>query len=98
MADQPRPLSAVKIRRFVLDRRVDVTGVSGTGVVAVGVLFVDVDIACVHWLSEFPTSVVWHSRGLESLTAVHGHGGHTQTVFLDDEDGHEIVRAHDEEQ
>lgn len=90
MADRPAPLSAVRIRRFVLDRNVDVTGVSGTGVVAVGCLFVDADIAVVHWLSEFPTSVVWHSRGMESVEKVHGHGGHTRIVFLDDEVGGEL--------
>jgi hypothetical protein len=72
------------VRRFVLDRKEDITGVSGTGVVAEGVLFSD-DVAVVRWVSAFPTSVVWHDRGMDSIYAVHGHGGHTEIVWLDAE-------------
>lgn len=72
-------------RRFVLDRIEDVTGVSGTGVVAEGVLFSNGVIA-LQWTSEFPTSVVFHQRGLESVTAVHLHHGSTVLRWLDDAD------------
>jgi len=71
-----------QFRRFVLDRNTDVTGVSGTGVVAEGVEFSNGVIA-LQWLSEFPTSVVFHQRGLESVLAVHGHDGRTVVRFLD---------------
>ena len=70
-------------RRFVLDRRDDETGVSGAGIVAEGVEFSNGVIA-LQWTSEFPTSVVFHTRGLESVEAVHGHGGKTQIVWLDE--------------
>lgn len=80
LADRVKP----GFRRFVLDRGVDVTGVSGTGIVAEGVLFEN-GVACVQWLSDFPTSVVFHQRGMESIDAVHGHHGQTRIVFLDGE-------------
>ena len=65
---------------FVLLRDVDETGVSGTGVVAEGVEFRDGTVA-LRWTSDWPTSVVFHDRGLESVLAVHGHNGKTQVVF-----------------
>lgn len=68
------------MRAFTLVRDDDVTGVSGTGVVAEGVEFSS-GVVALTWLSEWPTSVVFHDRGLESVVAVHGHGGKTRIVF-----------------
>lgn len=45
------------MRRFVLVRHRDVTGVSGTGVVAYGVEFPD-GAAAVRWTSEHPCTTV----------------------------------------
>lgn len=70
-------------RRFRLVRDVDVTGVSGTGVVAEGVEFSSGRVA-MEWCSQFPTSVVFHDRGVESVQHVHGHGGATRMEYLDD--------------
>lgn len=70
------------MRRFVLDRNVDLTGVSGTGVVAEGVEFSD-GVVCLHWTSAWPSSVVHYDRGLDSVLAVHGHDGRTVLRFLD---------------
>lgn len=72
-------------RRFVLERETDVSGVSGVGVVAEGVLFSN-GVVALQWTSAFPTSVVFHQRGMESVEAVHGHNGATRIVFLDPED------------
>ena len=69
-------------QRFVLLRHEDETGVSGTGVVAEGVLFTN-GVVALHWTSEFPTSVVFHHRGMESVEHVHGHNGKTEIVWLD---------------
>ena len=69
-------------RRFTLERDEDITGISGTGVVAEGVLF-STGVVALQWLSEFPTSVVFHQRGMESVEAVHGHGGKTRIVWHD---------------
>lgn len=73
------------IRRFELHRTEDVSGVSGTGVVAEGVVFTD-DVVALRWRSAWPTSVVFHDRGIEAVEAVHGHGGATQIVWLDGDD------------
>ena len=73
-------------RRFVLRRNVDVSGVSGTGVVAEGVEFSS-GVVALTWLSAWPTSVVFHDRGIASVEAVHGHGGATRIVWLDPEGG-----------
>jgi hypothetical protein len=66
----------------VLQRDADETGVSGTGVVAEGVRFSDGTVA-LRWTSQWPTSVVFHDRGIESVEAVHGHGGKTRIVWQD---------------
>lgn len=72
------------MRRFVLERDADMSGVSGTGRVAEGVVFSDGTVA-LRWSSAWPTSVVFHDRGIEAVRAVHGHGGSTRIVFLDDD-------------
>ncbi|MDT0381390.1 hypothetical protein RM572_21770 [Streptomyces sp. DSM 42041] len=68
-------------RRFVLSRAVDVSGVSGTGDVADGVLWPD-GTASVRWRGEHPSTVFW-DRGRASVELIHGHGGATQVLFLD---------------
>ena len=68
---------------FLLARDEDVSGVSGTGVVAEGVRFSDGSVA-LRWTSEWPTSVVFHDRGMDSVQAVHGHDGRTRIVWLYD--------------
>jgi hypothetical protein len=70
------------VRRFELHRDVDETGISGTGIVAEGVEFTS-GVVCLQWLSEWPTSIVWHDRGLASVEAVHGHNGKTRIVMID---------------
>jgi len=69
-------------RRFQLHRVEDVTGVSGTGIVAEGVEFTG-GVVALRWLSEWPTSVVFHDRGMAAVEAVHGHGGKTRIFWLD---------------
>jgi hypothetical protein len=68
------------MRAFVLVRDEDVTGISGTGIVAEGIEFTG-GVVALRWLSEFPTSVVFHDRGMKSVEAVHGHGGLTRVVW-----------------
>ena len=70
-------------QRFVLDREVDETGVSGTGVVAEGVEFSD-GVVCLRWTSEWPSSVVHYDRGMDSVIHVHGHNGKTRIRCLDE--------------
>lgn len=68
------------MRAFRLVRDTDVSGISGTGVVAEGVEFSS-GVVALTWLSEWPTSVVFHDRGMDSVEAIHGHGGATRVAF-----------------
>ncbi|MFJ6729431.1 hypothetical protein ACIQPQ_31465 [Streptomyces sp. NPDC091281] len=69
-------------RRFHLQRTVDITGVSGTGRVADGILWTD-STASVRWLGDRPSTVHWDT--LDDALHVHGHGGHTRIVWDDPE-------------
>lgn len=68
-------------RRFILRRHQDPTGVSGTGIVAEGVVFDD-GTTVVHWRGEHRSTVVWPS--VDSVEAIHGHGGATSIEYTDD--------------
>lgn len=71
-------MSAVRTFEFQRDR--DLTGVSGTGVVADGVVFDD-GVAVVRWRGDRRSTVVWSS--VEEAIAVHGHDGATRLVWTD---------------
>lgn len=61
-------------RTFELVRHEDVSGVSGTGVVAEGCQFTDGSVA-LRWHGQNAATSVWPD--LDALLAVHGHGGKT---------------------
>jgi hypothetical protein len=69
------------MRRFELHRRVDVSDVSGVGVVAEGVRLDD-NTAVVRWLGNKPSFVLWPDY--DHAVAVHGH--HGLTVFVPGDD------------
>jgi hypothetical protein len=68
-------------RRFELHRDTDISGVSGTGVVADGVQFPDGTVA-LRWRGELPSSTI-HDRGIAAVISIHGHGGHTRIFWPD---------------
>lgn len=71
----------VDMARFLLSRSVDVTGVSGTGVVAEGVRFSDGTVV-VRWVvGDHRSTVIWPS--IEAVIAIHGHGGATTVEWVD---------------
>lgn len=65
-------------RLFVLDRRADPSGVSGTGIVADGVEWPDGTCA-VRWRTEHKSTTVYDS--IAAVHAIHGHGGCTLVRF-----------------
>lgn len=67
------------LRQFVLVRHKDVTGTSGTGIVAEGVVFEDGQ-AVLKWLRKPYSLGVFPS--LKNLLDVHGHEGNTQVRFV----------------
>ncbi|MCL8026324.1 hypothetical protein [Nocardioides bruguierae] len=69
-------------RRFELHRDVDVSGISGTGVVAEGVAFTD-GSAVLRWTAGVHHStVVWPD--IASVEIIHGHGGATRVLWIDE--------------
>jgi hypothetical protein len=71
------------MRRFVLWRRNDATGVSGPGAVAEGVIFGDGTCA-LRWRTSKRSSAVYDS--FDDLLSIHGHDGATIPLWLDGED------------
>lgn len=71
-----------KFRRFFLHRVEDPTGVSGTGIVALGAVLPD-GSAMMRWTTSKASTVLWDN--LDDLKAVHCHGGMTHLVFIDEE-------------
>lgn len=70
----------VSLRRFTLVRSEDVSGTSGTGVVAEGVEFSNGQVV-IHWLSQLESVNVYaNAKVLEKL---HGHEGRTVVVWVD---------------
>jgi len=63
------------MRTFRLHRHEDVTGLTGLGVVAEGVVFSARSWA-MHWLSEL-TSI----HAVEDILAIHGHQGRTELIY-----------------
>ncbi|ABW11721.1 hypothetical protein MXD62_31080 [Frankia sp. Mgl5] len=73
-------MSARQVRRFHLERDVDVSGVSGTGSVAFGAQAPD-GTCVLWWNSEHGSVAIYPS--METLLAIHGHAGMTRAVYID---------------
>jgi hypothetical protein len=68
-------------RRFQLVRDDDITGISGTGMVALGVVFPTGRVV-IQWQGARTSTVVWDS--IEDAMAIHGHNGSTRLVWIDE--------------
>ena len=75
------------MKRFYLNREIDETGISGTGKVAEGCIFSN-GWCALTWLSAH-TSVVFYPS-IEDVEHIHGHGGKTRIVIIDNADSWEI--------
>jgi hypothetical protein len=69
------------MRRFFIQRDTDASGISGTGKVAEGCLY-DTGWVGLVWLGEHVTLSFYPS--IDEVTAIHGHGGNTSIVWIDD--------------
>lgn len=67
---------------FVLQRNIDHSGVSGTGVVAYGIEFDDGSVA-LRWPGEHPSTAVWSD--MRDMEFIHGHEGDTVVQYSDPE-------------
>ena len=66
------------LRKFHLMRIQDATGISGTGIVAVGVMFPS-GVCIMEWTT--PIKSVGSYNSVADLEALHGHNGMTKVVF-----------------
>lgn len=80
----PVPLVSA-MRRFNLVRDQDITGVSGTGIVAEGVVFSTGWVA-LTWLTAINSIVFYPS--IDNVYHIRGHGGATRVVWLDEAPQH----------
>ncbi|MFM9464816.1 hypothetical protein ACKI1K_18425 [Streptomyces scabiei] len=79
-----RPDQQLVPLRFTVRRHHDVSGVSGDGNVADGVLWPD-GTANIRWRGEHPSAVFW-DRGRVSVEFIHGHQGATEIVLVDQDE------------
>ncbi len=68
------------MRRFILRRIEDESGISGTGVVAEGIRFSNGQ-AVLHWTTQLSSVAVYHS--VDVIVQVHGHDGKTVLEWVD---------------
>lgn len=73
-----------RVHTFVLKRLEDVSGVSGTGRVAEGIVFHDGQVA-LSWYGRFHTIEILPS--ILSVMEIHGHNGKTNVIWDDREVG-----------
>ena len=84
------------MRRFYLERIQDASGVSGLGKVAEGCQFDNGWCALVWIVSDKDADEVHgYYRTIKRIEEIHGHGGMTQVVWVDDE-SHNVVIKRDE--
>jgi hypothetical protein len=69
-------------RRFHLIRLVDPSGISGTGLIAWGIVWPDSTVS-LRWAGPYRSTVYWDD--LSVLIKVHGHEGQTIIEWLDEE-------------
>lgn len=62
---------------FYLKRNEDISGISGTGIVAEGTIFYNGKVALI-WKSDTPCISIWD--GIDHVMKVHGHNGKTEII------------------
>lgn len=67
------------MKLFELRREEDITGVSGTGTVAGGVIWPDGRVA-MRWFTDINSTVLYDN--IEAVNHIHGHDGRTKVVLL----------------
>ncbi|HMC53004.1 MAG TPA: hypothetical protein VKI64_09610 [Acidimicrobiales bacterium] len=77
------------MRRFIMERARDASGVSGTGIVLEGVLF-STGVVVVHWLTPPPRGSISVFDSIEQFLSIHvaPHPGNQAVVTF--EDGEEL--------
>jgi hypothetical protein len=69
----------IETRPFYLKRKEDETGISGTGIVALGAEFYPSGVCVLKWIT--PTSSLGVYDNVNEMMEIHGHGGKTEMVY-----------------
>ena len=69
-----------RVRRFILSRSEDLSGISGTGDVAEGVVFTD-GTTVLRWTVELTSTAIYDS--ISDVILIHGHDGKTTVRWVD---------------
>lgn len=84
---QVRPFPDRQPRRGLVVRRVDITGISGTGVIAEICVFSD-GFTIFRWLGGPPQNQpkfeVYDNHGIEPFLQISGHNGNTEIIWIDE--------------
>lgn len=67
------------MKYFVLEREDDETGISGTGIIAEGIIWSDGTVAY-RWLTDIATTTI--ADNIETIKHLHGHDGKTKIRIL----------------
>ena len=71
----------IKVQPFYLKRNIDESGVSGTGIVAIGAEFYPSGVCVIKWLTT--TSSLGIYDNINELKEIHSHGGKTEVIMGD---------------
>ena len=70
----------MKLQQFYLHRKTDVSGISGTGVIAHGVILPSGSVV-MEWVTTHGSIAIYKS--INEIQAVHGHNGQTEIIYVD---------------
>src|SRR5260221_5902116 len=71
---------SIGLKRLYLERTLDPVGISGTGVIAEGVVFSTGKVV-LQWLTEYQSIGIYDS--ISDVLSIHGHNGTTSVVIID---------------
>lgn len=77
------------MKRFYLERTADISGVSGVGKIAEGCQF-DTGWCALIWLTD--KSSMSFYPDIQTLDSIHGHGGATKIIWVDDESSNVVIK------
>lgn len=68
------------MKRFYLDRKEDTSGVSGTGIIAYGVIYPSGTVV-MEWVTTYGSIAIYKS--IDEIQVLHAKKGKTELVYLD---------------
>jgi len=67
------------MKYFILERNDDESGISGTGIIAEGIIWSDGTVAY-RWLTDIATTTL--ANNIEDVLYLHGHDGRTKIHYI----------------